>query len=203
LGSPENIARGRSPDGDASALMETKDSPCMSELLAKTRCFASAAVRQRLLTVCLLAALMVPTASRAGVLSEEDLRMTETLRPLFANLMNDLVQTVRRSDVVGGDVSCINSTIQELLQISGELASYEYLIAMDKDMTGFGDKNPMRDIVKFAADKSNAILTSERKRLVQLSDQCARFPTASSKTQQVLQVIDTTTGILTAIRDRL
>jgi hypothetical protein len=175
----------------------------MCELLAKTRCLASAAVRQRLLTVCLLAALMVPTASRAGVLSEEDLRMTETLRPLFANLMNDLVQTVRRSDVVGGDVSCINSTIQELLQISDELASYEYLIAMDKDMTGFGDKNPMRDIVKFAADKSNAILTSERKRLVQLSDQCARFPTASSKTQQVLQVIDTTTGILTAIRDRL
>jgi hypothetical protein len=203
LGSPENIAKGRSPDGDASALMETKDSPCMSELLAKTRCFAFASARQGVLTVCLLAALMVPTASRAGVLSEEDLRMTETLRPLFANLMNDLVQTVRRSDVVGGDVSCINSTIQELLQISGELASYEYLIAMDKDMTGFGDKNPMRDIVKFAADKSNAILTSERKRLVQLSDQCARFPTASSKTQQVLQVIDTTTGILTAIRDRL
>jgi hypothetical protein len=175
----------------------------MCELLAKTRCLASAAVRRGLLTVCLLAALMVPTATRAGVLSEEDLRMTETLRPLFANLMNDLVQTARRSDVAGGDVSCINSTIQELLQISGELASYEYLIAMDKDMTGFGDKNPMRDIVKFAADKSNAILTSERKRLVQLSDQCARFPTASSKTQQVLQVIDTTTGILTAIRDRL
>jgi hypothetical protein len=175
----------------------------MSELLAKTRCFAFASARQGVLTVCLLAALMVPTASRAGVLSEEDLRMTERLRPLFANLMNDLVQTVRRSDVAGGDVSCINSTIQELLQISDELASYEYLIAMDKDMTGFGDKNPMRDIVKFAADKSNAILTSERKRLVQLSDQCARFPTASSKTQQVLQVIDTTTGILTAIRDRL
>jgi hypothetical protein len=175
----------------------------MSELLAKTRCFAFASARQGVLTVCLLAALMVPTASRAGVLSEEDLRMTESLRPLFANLMNDLVQTVRRSDVAGGDVSCINSTIQELLQISDELASYEYLIAMDKDMTGFGDKNPMRDIVKFAADKSNAILTSERKRLVQLSDQCARFPTASSKTQQVLQVIDTTTGILTAIRDRL
>ena len=74
---------------------------------------------------------------------------------------------------------------------------------MDKDISGFGDKNPMHDLVKFAADKSSAILTSERKRLVQLSDQCAHFPVASSKIQQALQVIDTTTGILTAIRDRL
>src|SRR6266481_2079167 len=175
----------------------------MCELLTKSWRFAFASVRQGLLTVCLLAALTLPKASNAGVLSEDDLKRAEALKPLFANLMNDLVQTARRSDVAGGDVSCVNSTIQELLQISDELASYEYLIAMDRDIAGFGDKNPMREIVKFAADKSNAILTSERKRLVQLSDQCARFPVASSKTQQVLQVIDTTTGILTAIRDRL
>jgi hypothetical protein len=172
----------------------------MCELLTKSRRFAFASVQQGLLTVCLLAALMLPTAANAGVLSEDDLKKAEALKPLFANLMNDLVQTAKRSDVAAGDVSCVNSTIQELLQISDELASYEYLIAMDRDIA---DKNPMREIVKFAADKSNAILTSERKRLVQLSDQCARFPVASSKTQQVLQVIDTTTGILTAIRDRL
>jgi hypothetical protein len=175
----------------------------MCELLARTRPFASASVRQGLLTVCLLAALMLPKASNAGVLSEDDLKRAEALRPLFANLMNDLVQTAKRSDVAGGDVNCVNSTIQELLQISDELASYEYLIAMDRDIAGFGDKNPMREIVKFAVDKSNAILTSERKRLVQLSDQCARFPVASGKTQQVLQVIDTTSDILMAIRDRL
>ena len=175
----------------------------MCELLTKSRRFAFASVRQSLLTVCLLAALMLPKATNAGVLSEDDLKKAEALKPLFANLMNDLVQTAKRSDVAAGDVSCINSTIQELLQISDELASYEYLIAMDRDIAGFGDKNPMREIVKFAADKSNAILTTERKRLVQLSDQCARFPVASSKTQQVLQVIDTTTGILTTIRDRL
>lgn len=99
-------------------------------------------------------------------------------------------------------VNCINSTIQELLQISDELASYEYLIAMDKDISGFGEKNPMRDVVKFAAEKSSAILTSERKRLAQLSDQCARSPLGSSKTLQAIQVIDTTTGILTAIREQ-
>lgn len=159
--------------------------------------------RQCLLKVGLVAALLLPAASKAGVLSESDKQKVETLKPLFANLMIDLSQAARRSDVAAGDINCINSTIQELLQISDELASYEYLIAMDNDIIGFGEKNPMRDVVKFAADKSSAILAGERKRLAQLSDQCARFPLGSSKTQQTLQVIDTTTGILTGIRDRL
>jgi hypothetical protein len=159
--------------------------------------------RQCLLKAGLAAALLLPAAAFGGVLSESDMQKVETLKPLFANLMIDLSQSARRTDVAAGDINCINSTIQELLQISDELASYEYLIAMDKDISGFGEKNPMRDVVKFAAEKSNAILTSERKRLVQLADQCARSPLGSSKTQQAIQVIDTTTGILTAIRDRL
>jgi hypothetical protein len=160
--------------------------------------------RQPLLTAGFGAALLLlPTALKAGVLSEADMQRVETLRPLFANLMSDLVQTSKRADVAAADVNCINSTIQELLQISDELASYEYLITIDKDIADLGDKNPMRGIIKFAADKSSAILTGERKRLIQLSDQCARFPIASSKTQQAIQVIDTTTGILIAIRDRL
>lgn len=158
---------------------------------------------RRCLKVGLVAALLLPAASKGGVLSESDIRKVDTLKPLFANLMIDLSQAARRSDVAAGDINCINSTIQELLQISDELASYEYLIAMDKDIIGFGEKNPMRDVVKFAADKSSAILTGERKRLAQLSDQCARFPLGSSKAQQALQVIDATTGILTGIRDRL
>jgi hypothetical protein len=159
--------------------------------------------RQCLLKAGLAAALLLPAAAFGGVLSESDMQKVETLKPLFANLMIDLSQSARRTDVAAGDINCINSTIQELLQISDELASYEYLIAMDKDISGFGEKNPMRDVVKFAAEKSNAILTSERKRLVQLADQCARSPLGSSKTQQAIQVIDTTTGILAAIRDRL
>jgi hypothetical protein len=162
-----------------------------------------AAARQGTLALGVIAALLLPAASKAGVLSENDLQRVEALKPLFANLMSDLSQTAKRSDVAAADVNCINSTIQELLQISDELASYEYLIAMDRDIKDFGDKNPMRDLVKFAADKSSAILTSERKRLAQLSDQCARLPVASSKTQETLQVIDTTTVVLTSIRDHL
>jgi hypothetical protein len=175
----------------------------MREVFSRTRLSILELTQQGLLRLGLVAALLVPTASNGGVLSEGDLQKIETLKPLFANLMNDLSQTARRSDLAAGDVNCINSTIQELLQISDELASYEYLIAMDKDISGFDEKNPMRDLVKFAADKSSAILTGERKRLVQLAEQCARFPVGSTKTQQTLQVIDTTTGILTAIRNRL
>jgi hypothetical protein len=166
--------------------------------------YAVFALPQRsVFALALTAILLLPAASKAGVLSETDLQRVEALRPLFANLMVDLSQTAKRSDVAEADVKCINSTIQELLQISDELASYEYLIAMDRDIKDFGDKNPMRDLVKFAADKSSAILTSERKRLAQLSDQCARSPVASSKTQETLQVIDTTNTVLTSIRDHL
>ena len=159
--------------------------------------------RRSVVSLGVIAALLLPAVSRAGVLSESDLQKVEALKPLFANLMSDLSQTAKRSDVAAADASCINSTIQELLQISDELASYEYLIGMDREIKDLGDKNPMHDLVKFAADKSSAILTSERKRLVQLSDQCAHSPVASSKTQETLQVIDTTTTVLTAIRDRL
>jgi hypothetical protein len=163
----------------------------------------AALARWSILSFGVIAALLSPAASSAGVLSENDLQRVEALKPLFANLMSDLSQTAKRPDVAAADASCINSTIQELLQISDELASYEYLIGMDREIKDLGDKNPMHDLVKFAADKSSSILTSERKRLVQLSDQCAHSPVASSKTQQTLQVIDTTTIVLTSIRDRL
>lgn len=164
---------------------------------------AQVPVRRSLPGIWLAAILLLPAVAYAGVLSESDLQKVEALKPLFASLMIDLSQTAKRTDMAAGDLDCINSTIRELLQISDELASYEYLIAMDRDIGGFGDKSPMRDLVKFAADKSSAILTSERKRLAELSGQCSRFPVAAGKTQQTLQVIDASTGILTSIRDRL
>jgi len=142
------------------------------------------------------------TAS-SGVLSENDVKRVEALKPLFQTLMVDLVQTSRRPDISDADADCIKSTIRELMQISDELSSYEYLITIEKDMTDFGEKNPMKGIVKFAVEKSNTILTDERKRLTQLSDRCAGNPLSFGKTQQTLRVIDTTTTILNSIRDRL
>ena len=166
------------------------------------RLFAAHA-RHVMLAASLAVGLLWSFVSRAGVLSESDLKQAEGLRPLFARLMNDLVEAIKRPDVPSGDAGCINSMIRELLQISDELASYEYLITMEKDLTDVGDDNPLRGVVKFAVEKTSVILIGERKRLVQLSEQCARYPVGLEKTQEALKVIDTTTGILSSIRERL
>jgi hypothetical protein len=171
--------------------------------LEKARPLYAAHARKAMLAACLVLAILRPGNLAAGALSESDFKQAESLRPLFANLMTDLVETAKRPDVSNADAGCINSTIRELLQISDELASYEYLITMEKDLTDVGDDNPMRSVVKFAVDKTSIILSNERKRLVALSDQCAKYPVGLGKAQEALKVIDTTTGILNSIRERL
>ena len=146
---------------------------------------------------------LAPGVSSGGVLSENDFKKVEAIKPLFQNLMGDLVQTLKRSDISSADAECINSTVRELLQISEELSSYEYLITIEKEITDFGDNSPVKGVVKFAIEKSNTILTEERKRLAQLSDRCSRLPLAFGKTQASLQFIDTTTGLLNSIQVRL
>src|SRR5258708_8603772 len=94
----------------------------------------------------------------SAVLNDSDFKKVEELKPLFMNLMGDLVQTSKRSDISSGDSDCVKSTIQELLQISQELSSYEYLITIEKEMTDFGENSPIREVVKFAIEKSNSIL---------------------------------------------
>jgi hypothetical protein len=146
---------------------------------------------------------LAPDVSRSGVLNESDFKKVETIKPLFQNLMIDLVQTSKRSDISSGDADCVMSTIRELLQISEELSSYEYLITIEKEITDSGDNSPIKGVVKFAIEKSNTILAEERKRLLQVSDRCSRFPLALGKTQQALQFIDTTTNLLNSIQVRL
>jgi hypothetical protein len=157
--------------------------------------------RSLALGVVLLA--LAPEVSFSGVLTESDFQKVETIKPLFQNLMGDLVQTLKRPDLSTGDADCINSTVRELLQISEELSSYEYLITIEKEITDVGDNSPVKGVVKFAIEKSNTILTEERKRLVQLSDRCSRFPLSAGKTQAALQFIDTTTNLLNSIQVRL
>jgi hypothetical protein len=142
-------------------------------------------------------------AASGGVLSENDLKRVESIKPLFQSLMIDLVETTKRPDLSGADADCIKSAITELTQISGELSSYEYLMTIEKDMTDFGENNPMKGVVKYAVEKTNTILTTERKRLAELSDRCASYPLSFGKTQQTLRVIDSTTTILNSIQSRL
>ena len=147
--------------------------------------------------------MLAPNTSSGGVLSESEVRKVEGIKPLFQNLMNDLVQTSKRTDISSGDADCIMSTVRELLQISDELSSYEYLITIEKEMTDFGDNSPMQGVVKFAIEKSNAVLAGERKRLAQLSEKCSRFPLAFAKMQQAIQFVDSTTNLLISIQLRL
>jgi hypothetical protein len=159
--------------------------------------------QKAMLTAGLVLGLLCAGNSAAGVLSETDFKQAESLKPLFTNLMTNLVETAKRPEVPSGDAGCINSTIRELLQISDELASYEYLITMQKDLTEVGDDNATRSVVKFAVDKTSSILSNERKRLVALSEQCAKYPVGLGKAQEALKVIDATTGILNSIREGL
>jgi hypothetical protein len=145
----------------------------------------------------------VPAVSYGGVLSESDFKRVETVKPLFQSLMIDLVQTSKRTDISASDADCVTSTMRELLQISEELSSYEYLITIEKEITDAGDNSPVKGVVKFAIDKTSTILTEERKRLAQVSDRCSRFPLGFGKTQQALQFIDTTTNLLNSIQVRL
>ena len=147
--------------------------------------------------------MLAPNMASGGVLSESEFKKVEGIKPLFQNMMVDLVQTSKRSDISSGDADCIMSTIRELLQISDELSSYEYLITIEKEMTDFGDESPMQGIVKFAIEKSNAVLAGERKRLAQLSERCSRFTLALAKVQQAIQFVDSTTNLLKSIQLRL
>lgn len=155
------------------------------------------------LLFCVAIAASVPAASRGGVLSEADFKKVETMKPLFRDLMVDLVQTSKRTDISSNDAECVTSATRELQQISEELSSYEYLITIEKEIKDSGDDGQLKGVVKFAIDKTNTILAEERKRLGQLSDRCARFPLGFGKTQQAIQFIDTTTGILSSIQTRL
>jgi len=61
--------------------------------------------------------LLAPSVCSGGILTESDFKRIEDIKPLFQNLMGDLVQTSRRSDISSSDADCIKLTIRELLQI--------------------------------------------------------------------------------------
>src|SRR5467141_1743241 len=59
--------------------------------------------RKAMLTAGLVLGLLCAGNSAAGVLSETDFKQAESLKPLFANLITDLVATPKRPDVHTGD----------------------------------------------------------------------------------------------------
>jgi hypothetical protein len=141
--------------------------------------------------------------ARARVLNEGDFERISQIKTSFEAVVTDMMLSSRRPDLSGGDSDCIKSAVQELLQISNELSSYEYLITIESQMGDFGDDSAMRGILRFAVDKAIRILETNRRRLTQVSEQCARFPLSAGKTQQAIQFIDATAAILQSLQPRL
>ena len=144
-----------------------------------------------------------PAPTQARVLDDSDLERLSNIKASFTNIVADVVQSLRRPDISNADSECMNSALRELMQISEELKSYEYLITIESQLSDFGDDKAMKGILRFAVDKALDILEAERKRLGQLSEQCSRLPFSAGKIQQAARFIEGTTAILKSIRPRL
>jgi hypothetical protein len=144
-----------------------------------------------------------PHAAEARVLEERDFERISEIRTLFVDLTTEIAQSLKRTDLASGEADCMNKTLQDLMQASAELGSYEYLITIESQMSDFGDDKAIKSILLFAVVRALEILETERKHMGQLSEQCSRFPLSAAKTKQAVQFIDATVAILSTIRPRL
>jgi len=153
----------------------------------------------------LVAALVIAAGitARAGILSETDLQRLANIKPLFQTVMSDLAQLSQRNDLPPGESDCVKSAMNELMQISNELSSYEYLMTIEGQLKDQGDDSSVRSVLKFAFDKSVALLTSERPRLEQLTQQCGKLPLSGPRVRQSIQFIDAVSAILNSIQGRI
>jgi hypothetical protein len=142
-------------------------------------------------------------SGNARVLEERDLEGVAQIKSSFAEVVGDIVQTSRRTYISGAEGECIRSTLRELMQISDELASYEYLITIENEIKDFGYDSTIRGIIRFAVDKAVRILETQRRRLGQLPDQCSRLPVSAGKTQQAVRFIEATAATLRSLQPRL
>lgn len=161
-------------------------------------------VRPRFAILAALALLTVPPGSApARVLSDGDLASVARIKPLFVDVLNDVSQSAQRADLSGADSDCLRSTLRALLQISEELKGYESLITIEGELVDFGDDATLKSVLRFAVENALKILDIERRRLGEISDQCARYPLSAAKARQALQFIDSTQAILRAVQPRL
>jgi hypothetical protein len=142
------------------------------------------------------------TLAKAGVINQQDLAKISEIKTIFMSLTNDIAQAVKGAGVSGPESDCLKSIQQEVVQTSEELSSYQYLLNIVSEMDDYGDDKTLRSLVRFALDKSIAMLDNERKRLSQTSDQCIRFPSSTAATQQALRFIDLTSEALKSVRPR-
>src|SRR5689334_10577924 len=90
-----------------------------------------------------------PSAT-ARVLTEADLENISRIRAGFAEVVTDMSQALRRTDLPASETECVQSVLQELMQIAEELSSYEHLITIEQQIGDFGDDKAMKGLLRFA-----------------------------------------------------
>jgi hypothetical protein len=141
--------------------------------------------------------------ANARVLSDADLDKISSVRKLSIDVMTDITMMSRRPDLPQADSECVKSTLRSLTQIAGELQSYEYLITIESELKDFDDDNALRGVFRFAVENALKILETERKHLIEISDQCARSPISADKARQATQFIESTQSVLKSLQPRL
>jgi hypothetical protein len=140
---------------------------------------------------------------QARVLNDEDFRKLSSIKTSFAEVVTNISQLSKRPDLASQDADCMNSVLRDLLQISEELKSYEYLITIENQLTDVDDDADLKHIVRFAVGKALEVLEIERNRLTQLSEPCSRRPLSASKVQEAIVFVEGTVAILRSLQPRL
>jgi hypothetical protein len=135
--------------------------------------------------------------------SDTDLDKISSVRKLSIDVMTDITMLSRRPDLSQTDSDCVKSTLRSLTQIAAELQSYEYLITIESELKNFDDDNTLRGVLRFAVENALKILETERRHLVEVSDQCARSPISAEKARQATQFIESTQSVLKSLQPRL
>lgn len=142
-------------------------------------------------------------SANARVLSDAELGKISSVKQLSISVLTDIATMARRPDLSQADSECVKSTLRSLTQIADELQSYEYLITIESELKDFDDDDALRGVLRFAVENALKILETERKRLGEITDQCARNPISADKARQATQFIETTLAILKSLQPRL
>lgn len=151
----------------------------------------------------IVALLLAQVPAHARVLSDADLDRISSIRKLSIEVMTDITKLSRRPDLSQVDSDCVKSTLRSLMQIAGELQSYEYLITIESQLKDFDDDKEIRGVLRFAVGNALKILETEHRHLAEISDQCARSPVSADKTRQATQFIESTQAVLKSLQPRL
>lgn len=143
----------------------------------------------------------LPATSR--VLDQQDIERISSIRSNFVAIMSELSQTSRAQEASIADRECIDTIRQDLTHVGQELSGYENLMKIEGELTDVGDDGENVEFVRFALVRALEVLDSQRERLRQPPDHCARLPVSAGRTQSVLRIVESTIAALEGVLVRL